>query len=60
MVQLTNTKRSDGSPDPDGSLKEVVRIKIRYYRNVYLNHPDTIVFITLTVDTTGHLNDDFI
>jgi hypothetical protein len=33
---------SDGAPDPDGSLKEVVRIKFRHYRNVYLNHPDPI------------------
>ena len=34
MGQLTNTSRSDGDPDPDGSLKAVARIKIRYYRNV--------------------------
>ena len=54
MVQLTNTSRSDGSPDPDGTLKEADRIKIRHYRNVYLNHPDPTVFIPLPVDTTGH------
>ena len=60
MGQLTNTRHSDGSPDPDGALKEVVRIKIRHYRNVYLNHPDPIDFIPLTVDTTGRLYDDFI
>ena len=28
MGQLTNTRSSDGAPDPDGALKEVVRIKI--------------------------------
>ena len=60
MGQLTNTRRSDGSPDPDGSLKEAVRIKIRHYHNVYLNHPDPIPFIPLTVDTTGRLYDEFI
>jgi hypothetical protein len=60
MGQLTNTRRSDGSPDPDGTLKEVVRIKIRHYRNVYLNRRDPIPFIPLTVDTTGCLYDDFI
>ena len=60
MGQLTNTRLLDGSPDPDGTLKEVVRFKIRHYRNVYLNHPDPMVFIPLTVDTTGHLYDDFI
>ena len=55
MGQLTNTRRSDGAPEPDGALKEVVRIHIRYYRNVYLNRPDPIVFIPLSVDTTGRL-----
>ncbi len=60
LGQLTNTRRSDGAPDPDGSLKEVDRIKIRHYRNIYLNHPDPIVFIPLTVDTTGLLYDEFI
>jgi hypothetical protein len=49
MDQLTNTRRSDGVPDPDGELKEVVRIKIRHYRYIYLNHPDPIVFIPLAV-----------
>ena len=37
MGQLTNTRRSDGAPDPDAVLKEVVRIKIRHHRN--LNRP---------------------
>ena len=60
MGQLTNTRRSDGTPDPDGALKTVVRIEIRYYRNLYLNRPDPMVFIPLTVDTTGQLYDDFI
>ena len=39
---------------------EEVRIKIRHYRNVYLNHPDPISFIPLSVDTTGRLYDEFI
>ena len=49
MGQLTNTRSSDGSPDPDGTLKEAVRIKIRHYQNVYLNRPDPIAFIPLVV-----------
>ena len=60
MVQLTNTRRSDGAPDPDGALKDVVRIKIRHYRNLYLNHPDPIAFIPLAVDTTGRMYDEFL
>ncbi len=46
--QLTNTRRSDGAPDPDEALKDVSRIKIRHYRNLYLNHPDPICLYTLS------------
>jgi hypothetical protein len=60
MGQLTNTRQSDGAPDPDGSLKTSFRIKIRHYRNLYLNRPDPISLIPLSVDTTGRLYDDFI
>ena len=60
MGQLTHTRRSDGAPDPDGALKEATRIKIRHYRNVYLNRPDPIAFLPLAVDTSGRLYDDFI
>ena len=42
------------------AFKEVVRIKIRYYRNLYLNHSDPIAFIPLPVDTTGRMYDEFI
>jgi hypothetical protein len=62
MGQLTNTRRSDGAPDPDVSFKDVTRIKIRHYRNLYLpvNHPAPITFILLTVDTNGRMYDEFI
>jgi hypothetical protein len=60
MDQLTNTRRSDGPPDPDATFKEVVRIKIRHYRNLYLNHPEPIAFIPVPVDTTGRMYDEFI
>ena len=54
------TLTGDGVPQPDGDLKETVRIKIRHYRNVYLNRPDPIVFLPLTVDISDCLYDDFI
>ena len=61
MGQLTHTRCSlDGAPDPDGTLKETVRIKIRHYHNVYSNRSDPTVFLSLVVDTSGHLYDDFI
>jgi hypothetical protein len=53
MGQLTNTRRSDGAPDPDEAFKEVTRIKIRHY-------PDPIAFLPLAVDTTGRMYDEFI
>ena len=58
--QLTHRRCSDGAPDPDGALKETVRIKIRHYRNIYLNLPDPIDFMSLAVDTSDRLYDDFI
>ena len=57
--QLTHTRRSDGVPEPDGALKSVTRAKIIHYRQVYLNCPDPIAFIPLTVDTSDRVYDDF-
>ena len=34
---LTNIRRSDGSPEPDGSLKVVDRKKIIHYHQLYLD-----------------------
>ena len=51
--QITHTRRSDGAPDPDGTLKEVVRIKIRHYRN-YLNRPDPLA--CSFVVSSGHFS----
>ena len=39
--QLTNIRRSDGAPEPDGSLKVVTRKKIIHYRQLYLEPPRT-------------------
>ncbi len=37
----------------------MVRDKTRYYRQIYLDRPDPIVFIPVTTDTSGHVYDDF-
>jgi len=58
--QLTNTRWSDGPPEPDGTVKTVTRAKIIHYRQVYLNHPDPISFMPLTVDNSGRIYDDFL
>ena len=58
--QLTNTRRSDGAPDHDGVLRVVTRKKILHYRQLYLNHPEPIVFMPVPVDTSGRIYDDFL
>jgi hypothetical protein len=49
--QLTNTSRSDGTPEPDGAIKAVARKKILHYRQLYVDCPDPIVFMPVAVDT---------
>ena len=38
----------------------MVRIKIRHYRYIFLNRPDPIAFLSLSVDTSDRLYDDFL
>ncbi len=37
----------------------VVRKKILHHHQLYINRPDPIVFLPVTVDTTVHIYDDF-
>ncbi len=57
--QVTNTRRSDGAPELDGSVREVTRKKILHYRHLYINRPDPTTFLPVVVHTTGRLYDDF-
>jgi hypothetical protein len=59
LGQLTHRRRSDGAPEPDGALWEVVRTKIRHHRQMYINRPDPIAFMPVAVDTSGRVYDDF-
>jgi hypothetical protein len=58
--QLTNTRRSDGAPEPDGDIKTVDRKKILHYRQLYVDRPDPIAFMPVTLDTSGRIYDDFL
>ncbi len=57
--QLTHTRRSDCVPYPDTVGRVVVRKKILHYHQLYINRPDPIVFLSVTVNTSGHIYDDF-
>ncbi len=59
MGHLTYTRRTDNDPETDGPLKTVTKAKIRHYRQMYLNHPDPIAFMTVAVDTSDRVYDDF-
>jgi hypothetical protein len=37
----------------------VAREKIRHYRQLYINRPEPITFIPVSVDTTGRIYEDF-
>ena len=52
MGQLTHTRHSDGDPDPDGSLKDTIRIKIRHYHNV--DHRETSVLVNELPEESDH------
>ena len=58
--QLTNTRRSDGGPEPDGVIKVVTRKKILHYRQLYVDRPDPIAFMPVAVDTSDRIYDDFL
>ncbi len=52
---LTNIRRSDGTSELDGALREVTRTKILHYLQLYLNRPDRIDFLPTAGDTTGRI-----
>ncbi len=44
---LTHRVSSTGGPQTDGALNKAARMKIRYYRQIYADRPDSIVFLPL-------------
>jgi hypothetical protein len=57
--QLTNTRCSDGVPEPDGTLRTVTWKKILQYRQLYIDHPKPIAFLAVALDTSVCIYDDF-
>jgi hypothetical protein len=56
---LTDRVSSTGVPQPDGDFNKTVRLKIRHYRQIYVDRSDPIVFLPITVNTSGHVYEDF-
>ena len=56
---LTHRVSSIGGPQPDGALNKAVRMKIRHYRQIYVDRSDPIVFLLITVNTSGRIYEDF-
>ena len=56
---LTNRLSSTGAPQSDGALNTTSRKKISHYRQIYADRPDPIVFLPVSVSTSGRVYDDF-
>ena len=41
------------------NVQKSVRIKIRHYRQIYVDRPDPIVFLPVAVSTSGRVYEDF-
>ena len=57
---LTHRVPSTGASQSDGVLNNETRIKIRNYRQLYVDRTDPIVFLTVVVSTSGRVYDDFV
>ena len=51
---------STGAPQSHDDLNNADRIKIRNYRQLYADRSDTVVFLSVVVNTFGRVYDDFV
>ncbi len=56
---LSHRVSSTGAPQPDGALNKAARMKIRHYRQICADSPDPIVFLSIVVNTSGRVCEDF-
>ena len=57
---LTHRVFSTGSPQSDGDLNNETSKKIHYYHQFYVDNPDPVIFLTVSVKTSGHIYEDFV
>ena len=59
-TELSHTRvSSTGAPQSDGALNKAASNKIRHYRQIYADRPDPVVFLPITVSTSGQVYEDF-
>ena len=54
---LTHRVSFTGAPQSDGSLNNATSIKIRHYLQIYEDRTDPIVFLSVSVRTSGLVYD---
>ena len=57
---LTHRVSSTGDPQSDGALNNEASIKLGHYLQLYVDRSDPIVFLTVVVNISGHVYDDFV
>jgi len=57
---LSHRLSSNDTPHPDDPLKNAARKKILHYRQLYADKTDPIIFLPVTVNTSGRIYDDFV
>ena len=57
---LTHCPRSTGSPQSDVALNNTTLIKNNHYRQKYPELPEPVVFMSVSVSTSGRINEEFL
>ena len=58
--KLTQCLRSTGPPQTDGVLNNATHIGNNHYRQNYDELPEPVVFLTVSVSTSGRVNEEFL
>ena len=57
---LTHRIRSTGEPQQDGTLNTAAHIKNKHYKRIYAEPPKPVVFLPVSVSTSGRINEETI
>jgi hypothetical protein len=60
QTERSHRVSSTGPPQPDGTLNKADRMKIRHYRQIYVDRSDHLVLLPATTSTSGLIYEDFV